>query len=52
MEELKGRINLGDPEARRDLRRCQFVMQREASQLGAEARIQSDLLPIRLDALP
>jgi hypothetical protein len=52
VKDFEGLVNFGDPEARRDFRRRQFVMEREPPQLGAEARIQSDLLPVRLDALP
>ena len=52
VEVLEGLIDFGDPEARRDLRRRQFVMQRQTPQLCAEPRIQPDLLTVRLDALP
>jgi hypothetical protein len=52
VEELEALINFGDPEARRDLRRGQFVMQRQAPQLSAEPRVQPDLLAVGLDALP
>jgi hypothetical protein len=52
VEVLEGVIDFGDPEARRDLRRRQFVMQRQASKLSAEARVQPDFLAVGLDALP
>ena len=52
MEVFEGLIDFGDPEARGHLGRGQFVVQRQTPQLGAEARIQPDLLTVGLDTLP
>jgi hypothetical protein len=49
---FEGLVNFGNPEARRDFPRCQFVVEREPPQLSPEARVQSDLLTVHLDALP
>jgi len=50
VEVFESLIDLGDPEARRNLCRRQFVMQRQASQLCAEPRVQPDFLTVGLCA--